>query len=546
MVCDGTTRRGVKDYLNFIWFLNLASAYCNENHTPESYWLIGCCGPFGVVDKDLLGKIRFPSLKLDDKVTAKQTDVFNCGVIWCLFMHEVMQQSFISYTFSFEKRRINQLPLSTGIGKTWIHPTLYGYLIGNQIKTISEKLKSMQKDYEITLYQAFRVEMVVALERLRHLVVQKEAGSDGVHVPAYWGVTPNDYNESTKHIRSVIFHDKRKLESPNLVQAENTECIKFWSEAGPLVPGSLFLVPCEQLLNSRKLNDWFPAFNNETSFADLSPIVLPFDKLKYLQEIKDIIIQPKSVMMIDLENIPTENVSNIVNKHMVQDKADMLLAEQMAINPDLTNRNKQTLETADILTNLELIDSQTASHETFYDTIESQNTHHEVFFDPEVPSGFAVASLPLPTNKSPTDNEEDDDNKSYSNIPKYPHTPNYKQLKKTQFSNSSSSSDIEESEQEDENESSNVSTREEPLFSSSDSDEEHENNIESHEQTTKMKSNRHLLPLSGGRKEPRLKRSKSEEDIDPMMALKIAAHEPREETEEWENTGKFDHLLRKD
>ena len=80
LACDGIETRMVKHSFDVIWFLNLASAYRDmmaedlygkfvlENHTPESYWLMGCCGPFGILDKDLLGKITFLFLKIDSRL----------------------------------------------------------------------------------------------------------------------------------------------------------------------------------------------------------------------------------------------------------------------------------------------------------------------------------------------------------------------------------------------------------------------------------------------------------------------------------------------
>src|SRR5215207_9653937 len=81
LACDGINLyRGIKDSLCFKWFLNLALTYRDvmaetdmyerfniNNHTLKSYWMLGCCGPFGVIDQALLGKVTFPILKLDNK-----------------------------------------------------------------------------------------------------------------------------------------------------------------------------------------------------------------------------------------------------------------------------------------------------------------------------------------------------------------------------------------------------------------------------------------------------------------------------------------------
>ena len=119
-----------KDSYHLIWLLNVASAYRDMmvedvykifdivNHTPESYFLIGCCGPFGILDKALLGKITFPLLHLDIKIKPKQFDGSNCGVIWCLFIFDIMQQALFPYDFEFDKKGKGLLPIDIKIGKT--------------------------------------------------------------------------------------------------------------------------------------------------------------------------------------------------------------------------------------------------------------------------------------------------------------------------------------------------------------------------------------------------------------------------------------------
>ena len=84
---------------------DLYGKFILENHTPESYWLRGCCGPFGILDKNLLGKITFPFLKIDNRLKPKQFDSCNCGVIWCLFMMDIIQQALTTYDESLNIRK---------------------------------------------------------------------------------------------------------------------------------------------------------------------------------------------------------------------------------------------------------------------------------------------------------------------------------------------------------------------------------------------------------------------------------------------------------
>ena len=99
-----------------------------ENHTPQSYWLMGCCGLFGILDHDVPGKITYPLLHLDNKVQLKQYDGVNCRVIWCLFIFDLMQQALVPYNFAFDHKKTNLIPINVGIGKTWIQPAQWSLL----------------------------------------------------------------------------------------------------------------------------------------------------------------------------------------------------------------------------------------------------------------------------------------------------------------------------------------------------------------------------------------------------------------------------------
>ena len=64
-------------------FFNVAFAYkdmleksvCKnfniDNHSQNNFWLMGCCGPFYVIDMDLPGKMVYPILKLDNELHPK-------------------------------------------------------------------------------------------------------------------------------------------------------------------------------------------------------------------------------------------------------------------------------------------------------------------------------------------------------------------------------------------------------------------------------------------------------------------------------------------
>ena len=108
-------------YANFNW----------TNHLQHSCWLIGCCGPFGIIDSMVSGKITYPVLHLDGKIKHKQNESFNCGVIWCLFIFDVMQQALIPYDFEYDKKERFLLPVHIRIGQTWFHPTQWKNIFSN-------------------------------------------------------------------------------------------------------------------------------------------------------------------------------------------------------------------------------------------------------------------------------------------------------------------------------------------------------------------------------------------------------------------------------
>src|SRR5687767_3779475 len=178
--CDGMNSRiDYKDLLYFIWFLNLASVYRDIalegqlknmhdlNHTPESYWLLGCCGPFGIIDQKRNEKVEYKIFNLNEYITPKQGDNCNCAVIWCLFIYDIMMQAPLSYDFDvFELH--NYLPTSLQIGKTWLYPKLFEEL--KKLKapyndtTELKNLKKEQIAHNKQVCQMFREEMVICLE----------------------------------------------------------------------------------------------------------------------------------------------------------------------------------------------------------------------------------------------------------------------------------------------------------------------------------------------------------------------------------------------
>ncbi len=180
LACDGCKeKRTIKDSLCFIWLLNLASAYRDmmvddvyksfdlSNHTPQSYWMMGCCGPFGIIDFASPGTIIFPILNLDKRVNPKQHDDYNYGVIWCLFVHDIMQQALVPYDFKFDVNQKQLIPVTAGIGKTWISPSIYSHLITGELQVMDDTTQARQMEHEILLYQVFREKILVLLGKVK-------------------------------------------------------------------------------------------------------------------------------------------------------------------------------------------------------------------------------------------------------------------------------------------------------------------------------------------------------------------------------------------
>lgn len=85
--CDGMNSSGQHNADIVLWFLNMASAYRDmdnegllknfnyKNHTTVTYWMLGCSGPFGIIN---VGKGKTKSTykiwRLHQEVALKQSD----------------------------------------------------------------------------------------------------------------------------------------------------------------------------------------------------------------------------------------------------------------------------------------------------------------------------------------------------------------------------------------------------------------------------------------------------------------------------------------
>ena len=195
--CDGMQTKGIADTRCIIWFLNLASAYSDMvtdkawaefnylNHTPRTYWVLGCSGPFGKLDVRDDSKITYKILTLHKDIKPKQmvqTDWFNCGLIWCLFVFDIMLQVTELY-YGILPDGSRELPLSLGIGKSWLHPRIYANLLKHQKKG---NVSNAEENHYKMMCIDLREELVCLLEKL--CLLRLQSFSNHIEIPENWGV----------------------------------------------------------------------------------------------------------------------------------------------------------------------------------------------------------------------------------------------------------------------------------------------------------------------------------------------------------------------
>ena len=254
LCCDGMDgNKTLKDAHCFIWFLNMASAYRDmmiENvldrfdymvHTPKTYWLLGFRGPFGIIDNSGdESRINYKILMLNEKIRPRQFDGWNCGVIWCLFVFDLMLQASVPYNFA--PVQSNELPETLGIGKTWLPPKIKGDLNPESYDTAVSK-------HGQRMCKIFREELIICLEKLREMrlenfgtVIEKPDGW-AVHRPEYKALL----NQPLKaNVQSIHF----KKENKKILAKEDERRLSSQT-FDPILPGGLFLSRTMEILGTR-------------------------------------------------------------------------------------------------------------------------------------------------------------------------------------------------------------------------------------------------------------------------------------------------------
>ena len=366
--CDGINPdRSYNDAIYIIWFLNMASVYRDmahegimdefdyRNHTPATYWMLGVRGPFGICDMLTAEEtITYKLLRLNDNIRPKQRDGCNCGVIWCLFVYDMLLQSFVPY--DFELTNYNELPLKIGIGKTWLPPNIYKNILAGYAVDFKKEEKMMTKHCQ-AMYKIFREELVVCLEKMRGL---KLSNFGNVVEPEGWGVPSNEYTQvlTTNMKKQLAAFPNKKEYVKNL--STESKCRQLSKSYDNIIPGSMFLRPSIEIFEDSILNDLYPHLHKDFSLLKQSKDNgLPFtkDDITYLilnykppvwtmPENKDVIDLSKSQSQVVLQPALV-NTADVMNLERKDEKEGSKDEEEQDTS---TEPNAETQKTSNVTT----------------------------------------------------------------------------------------------------------------------------------------------------------------------------------------------------
>src|SRR5687768_10967209 len=331
--CDGLGKKGIEDSKVIIWFLNLASAYRDmqtdktlhelnyRNHTARSYWMLGCSGPFGKLNVKNNSLITYKILTLHKDVKPVQlidTDWFNCGFIWCLFVYDMMLQVCVSY-YDIMEPGSSELPVSLGIGKTWLHPKIYEALIEKEQETV-HPTETEANHYKMICID-LRVELVCLLERLRYMRLQ--SFSKHIEKPKDWGVFHSVISKKKlTPIRRIVMTTPKSSFLELRLKEEKEFREVFFSKSTPILPGSLFLAPNNKIITRPVNKPLFPEF--EGVVEEIQPESIPFDIDLLLKDIKYFFAPPPNYNKERWELIPQfDDVKQEATKKDQTDSADV-------------------------------------------------------------------------------------------------------------------------------------------------------------------------------------------------------------------------------
>ena len=123
--------------------------------------MIGCSGPFGKLDAKIGDSLlTYKLLTLPKEVRPVQPvkdNLFNCGLIWCLFVYDMMLQVLNLY-YQILGTTPSELPIGLGIRRSWLHPRIYAALCVNKRKP--GKINPSEADHYKLMCKDLCVELV--------------------------------------------------------------------------------------------------------------------------------------------------------------------------------------------------------------------------------------------------------------------------------------------------------------------------------------------------------------------------------------------------
>ena len=208
---------------------------------------------------------KFPILKLHEAIMPNQPDKCNCGVIWYLFIYDLMMQASIPYNFDVSSSP-NPLPLSMGIGKTWLEPNLFERLKADPSAELykDKAWKKKKLDYSQIIYKIFCEEIIVCLERLHLLQLQNNLLPKHIMKPDGWGVIPERYKKLIhRNLKKQLWLPKATENVKNALKTERKLQNKIMQESEPIIPGGLLMGATTEILG----NDNLYAINPNPAFT---------------------------------------------------------------------------------------------------------------------------------------------------------------------------------------------------------------------------------------------------------------------------------------
>lgn len=185
--------------------------------------------------------------------------------------------------FKHPEAESNMIPLTTSIGKTWLHPNLFAEIHGSTGTTP----ESTQVSHENALYKVFREELVACLEKLCYLRLQNNAKPDQITKPDGWGSVSVRYKSLLSNdLKKVLSGHQSKTPDDKVLKEERQQREEVLQTA--VMPGGIFVHPNEDILTDQVLKCLYLSMKG--NYGELKNYIdqgmLPFSKSDYLEQLK--------------------------------------------------------------------------------------------------------------------------------------------------------------------------------------------------------------------------------------------------------------------